>query len=162
MEKYLTLWLKSCYNENNQLLHKFYSVICYQINIKMKINFVLECVFFNQLKEVEIFMLPFSVWQMNTPNLRKMKMRTHWSSSLLENLIFKPCGLSRALADSFQHCYYWQWSWLSFSGNSQGYFLSPLISYSYIHCEALPNLQGDLALSSLLLRELRTQVQSPT
>lgn len=36
--------------------------------------------------------------------------------------------------------------------------LSHLISYSPFHWEALPNLQGDLALSSILPRELRAQV----
>lgn len=48
--------------KTTSFLHKFYSVICYRINIKVKINYlVLGCLFSKQLREVEIFKVPFSV-----------------------------------------------------------------------------------------------------
>lgn len=47
--------------KNDQLLHNFYSGVCFRIDIKMKINFVLRCLFSSKLREVEIFMLPFSI-----------------------------------------------------------------------------------------------------
>lgn len=110
--------------KTTSFLHKFYSVICYRRNIKVTINhFVLGCLFSNQLREVEICQVSFGVRQLNPPCLCKTKMRTHCSSSLLAwKPIFKPWSLSRALAESFQHCHYWQWSGLSFLGNWQSLY----------------------------------------